>query len=107
MNDFNNKKVVRCMKSSKIAIIGLGYVGLPLAVAFGKYREVLGFDIDNKRIDDLTHGHDYTSEVSESELYKANRITYTSDPQSLKNCNIFIVTVPTPINKSNKPDGKT
>ncbi|MNQ68017.1 Vi polysaccharide biosynthesis UDP-N-acetylglucosamine C-6 dehydrogenase TviB [Pseudomonas jessenii] len=90
--------------SIKLAVIGLGYVGLPLAVAFGKNRKVLGFDINKPRINALKSGHDTTLEVSDSELKEATHLTYCTDPESLVECNIFIVTVPTPIDEHKNPD---
>ncbi|MFI7964694.1 Vi polysaccharide biosynthesis UDP-N-acetylglucosamine C-6 dehydrogenase TviB, partial [Acinetobacter baumannii] len=81
----------------KIAIIGLGYVGLPLAVEFGKKVPVVGFDIYQKRIDELKSGQDHTLEVSSEELKQAVQLTYSADLNDLKGCNFFIVTVPTPI----------
>jgi UDP-N-acetyl-D-galactosamine dehydrogenase len=88
----------------KIAVIGLGYVGLPLAVEFGKKRNVLGFDINASRVAELQQGKDSTLEVSSQELAQAKGITYTSDAALLRDCMIFIVTVPTPIDKANRPD---
>ena len=92
------------LKDKKIAIIGLGYVGLPLAVEFGKKYPVIGFDINQKRISDLTDGDDKTLEVAPSELGLAKNLSFASDPAALKECNIFIVTVPTPIDNANRPD---
>jgi UDP-N-acetyl-D-glucosamine/UDP-N-acetyl-D-galactosamine dehydrogenase len=88
----------------KIAIIGLGYVGLPLAAEFGRHRPVLGFDIDERRIADLRRGHDATLEVSAEALAAATGLTYSSDVLALADCNVFIVTVPTPIDGANRPD---
>ena len=88
----------------KIAIIGLGYVGLPLAVEFGKKVPVVGFDIHQKRIDELTSGHDHTLEVSLEELAQASQLSYTANLEDLKDCNFFIVTVPTPIDEFKQPD---
>jgi UDP-N-acetyl-D-galactosamine dehydrogenase len=88
----------------KIAVIGLGYVGLPLAIEFSKYRDVIGFDINQHRIDSLQRGHDETLEVDESELKKASLLKYTSNPIDLIDCNFYIVTVPTPIDEFNRPD---
>ncbi|MBP8064147.1 MAG: Vi polysaccharide biosynthesis UDP-N-acetylglucosamine C-6 dehydrogenase TviB [Acinetobacter sp.] len=88
----------------KIAIIGLGYVGLPLAVEFGKKVPVVGFDIHQKRIDELTSGHDHTLEVSPEELAQASLLSYTANLEDLKDCNFFIVTVPTPIDEFKQPD---
>lgn len=89
---------------NKIAIIGLGYVGLPLAVEFGKHRQVLGFDINQSRIAELTDYRDSTLEVSSDQLKEATLLEYSSDITTLKNCSIFIVTVPTPIDDANRPD---
>lgn len=88
----------------KIAIIGLGYVGLPLAVEFGKKVPVMGFDIHQKRIDELQSGQDHTLEVSPEELKLATHLSYTTNLQQLADCNLFIVTVPTPIDEFKQPD---
>ncbi|WBL64817.1 nucleotide sugar dehydrogenase [Thauera sp. WB-2] len=88
----------------KLAVIGLGYVGLPLAVEFAKQRDVLGFDINRARIDALRAGHDSTLEVSDEEMREAKGLRYSSDPQDLAACNVFIVTVPTPIDEHKRPD---
>ena len=88
----------------KIAIIGLGYVGLPLAVEFGKQVSVVGFDIHQKRIDELKSGQDHTLEVSPEELKQSTHLTYTANLEDLKDCNFFIVTVPTPIDEYKQPD---
>lgn len=88
----------------KIAVVGLGYVGLPLAVEFGKARQVLGFDINPARIDELKRGHDSTREVSAEDLRAAAQLAFSSDAAELANCEIFIVTVPTPIDQANRPD---
>lgn len=88
----------------KIAVIGLGYVGLPLAVEFGKHHSVVGFDINTGRIAALMAGADHTLEVSDEELALAIHLSYSSDIQTLKDCNFFIVTVPTPIDSSKQPD---
>ncbi|PIF76975.1 UDP-N-acetyl-D-galactosamine dehydrogenase [Variovorax sp. 54] len=87
-----------------IAIIGLGYVGLPLAVEFGKKRQVIGFDINAKRIADLQRGHDRTLETTADELTAANQLAFTSQADDLRDCTVFIVTVPTPIDSANRPD---
>jgi UDP-N-acetyl-D-galactosamine dehydrogenase len=92
------------LNNRKIAVIGLGYVGLPLAVEFGKIRTVLGFDINSSRISALKDGRDTTLEVTSEELAHAQHLEYTGDPERLKECDIFIVTVPTPIDKANRPD---
>ena len=88
----------------KIAVIGLGYVGLPLAVEFGKLREVVGFDINAHRVHELQAGRDHTLECSEDELIQANLLRYSYDSQDLKDASIFIVTVPTPVDQANRPD---
>lgn len=88
----------------RIAIIGLGYVGLPLAVEFGKKVPVVGFDIYEKRISELKNGQDHTLEVSPEELKQATQLSYTASLEDLKDCNFFIVTVPTPIDDYKQPD---
>jgi len=92
------------MKDKKIGLIGLGYVGLPLAVEFGKVRPVLGFDINESRIAELRSGTDSTLEVDSQELAEASLLEYSSDSLRLKECTIFIVTVPTPIDLHKRPD---
>ncbi|MBX3588566.1 MAG: nucleotide sugar dehydrogenase [Ramlibacter sp.] len=87
-----------------IAILGLGYVGLPLAVEFGKHRPVLGFDINSARIDELKSGQDHTLEVTPDQLASAAFLGFSSDSSDLHECDIFIVTVPTPIDRVNRPD---
>ena len=89
---------------NKIAIIGLGYVGLPLAVEFGKKYPTTGFDINGPRIAALISGHDSTLEVDEAELKQATQLNYTTDIAQLKSCNIYIVTVPTPIDSHKRPN---
>ena len=88
----------------KLAIIGLGYVGLPLAVEFAKKRSVVGFDINQARIDALKTGHDATLEVSDEELAEAAGLSYSANLQDLAACNTYIVTVPTPIDEHKQPD---
>ena len=88
----------------KLAVIGLGYVGLPLAVEFGKHRQIVGFDINTARIEALNQGHDATLEVDDQELASANQLTFSADPASLSDCNVYIVTVPTPIDEHKRPD---
>ncbi len=88
----------------KLAVIGLGYVGLPLAVEFGKQRSVVGFDIHQGRIDALRAGHDSTLEVSDAELRSATQLSYSASLEDLRSCNVFIVTVPTPIDAHRQPD---
>ena len=88
----------------KIAVIGLGYVGLPLAVEFGKKRPVLGFDINHYRVQELQSGHDSTLEVTPEDLHSSTGLLFCFDPVELAKCGIFIITVPTPIDKANRPD---
>ncbi len=88
----------------KIAIIGLGYVGLPLAVEFGKTRPTLGFDINHQRIDDLRSGKDHTLECSPEQLKKAVNLHFSGKVEDLRKCQIFIITVPTPVDEANRPD---
>lgn len=88
----------------KLAVVGLGYVGLPLAVEFGKIRAVTGFDIDAKRISDLQSGYDRTLETTVEDLRDARGLRFTSSAQDLGECDVFIVTVPTPVDKSKRPD---
>jgi UDP-N-acetyl-D-glucosamine/UDP-N-acetyl-D-galactosamine dehydrogenase len=93
------------MKNKKICLIGLGYVGLPLAVAFAEKFKVVGFDISQSRINELESGHDKTLEIEDSLLQSVkSNITYTDNIQDTKDCNIYIVTVPTPIDSTNRPD---
>ena len=88
----------------KLAVVGLGYVGLPLAVEFGKKYETLGFDINEVRVAQLRNGNDKTLEVDQEELSKAVKLRYSSDIVDLKSANVYIVTVPTPINEFKQPD---
>jgi len=88
----------------KLAVVGLGYVGLPLAVEFGKQRPVIGFDINTRRVAELQAGYDHTLEVDAQELSRARHLSYTDDPAVLAQANVFIVTVPTPIDEHKRPD---
>ena len=88
----------------KIAVIGLGYVGLPLAVEFGKQIPVVGYDILQQRIDELQSGHDRTHETSAEQLQSATFLRYSSNPKDLQDCTVFIITVPTPVDSANRPD---
>ena len=92
------------LKETKLAIIGLGYVGLPLAVEFGKHYPTLGFDINQTRINELNLGEDHTLEVSSEELATAGNLSYSSEINSLRQANVYIVTVPTPIDEHRQPD---
>jgi UDP-N-acetyl-D-galactosamine dehydrogenase len=95
---------MRDLKTVKIGIIGLGYVGLPLAVEFGKHLPTLGFDINAKRIAELEQGYDTTQETDADELSQANKLKFSSSQDALADCNLFIVTVPTPIDEHKQPD---
>jgi UDP-N-acetyl-D-glucosamine/UDP-N-acetyl-D-galactosamine dehydrogenase len=92
------------LKNTKIAIIGLGYVGLPLAVEFSKKFKVIGFDVNLNRINELKNGHDRTQEIESKALVNAINLTYSSTIEEITDCNVYIVTVPTPIDKYKKPD---
>ena len=94
------------MKDYKICIVGLGYVGLPLAHAFSSKYQVVGFDINTKRIEELNNGFDRTEELNETQVKEAirNGMKFSLDINDIKDCNVFIVTVPTPIDKNNRPD---
>jgi UDP-N-acetyl-D-galactosamine dehydrogenase len=92
------------LDQARIAVLGLGYVGLPLAVAFGKHFPTLGFDIDAARVTELRRHDDHTREISDDALRAANLLEFSSDPSSLAGCNVFIVTVPTPIDEYKRPD---
>ena len=91
------------LKNLKIGVIGLGYVGLPLAVEFGKKYPTVGFDVNKARIDELNAGRDSTLEVSPEELAEAVQLSCTDSTDALADCNFYIVTVPTPIGDSNRP----
>lgn len=92
------------LSNVRIGIVGLGYVGLPLAVEFGKIFDVVGFDIHQARIEALKAGHDSTLEVSDEELKDAVKLTYTASLEDIRPCNVYIVTVPTPIDEHKAPD---
>lgn len=92
------------LENLKIGIIGLGYVGLPLAVEFGKKYQTIGFDINRKRVEELKSGNDLTLECSEDELNSAKLLSYTNSLEEIKDCNFYIVTVPTPITEEKTPD---
>lgn len=93
-----------CLKQHTIAVIGLGYVGLPLAVEFGKVRPVVGFDLNGDRIDELLSGMDSTMECSPEQLAAACHLRFASDEATLDQCGVFIVTVPTPVDEAHRPD---
>jgi len=88
----------------RLAILGLGYVGLPLAVEFGKHFDTLGFDVHSQRVDALRAGHDHTGEVDPSDLAAASKLRFSNDADDLRNCNVYIVAVPTPIDEHKRPD---
>ena len=92
------------MENKKIAIIGLGYVGLPLAVEFGRKFDVVGFDINKKRISELTLGDDFTLETTKEQILSSKGLVFSSEIETLSTCNFYIITVPTPVDKNNKPD---
>ncbi|HOT82853.1 MAG TPA: Vi polysaccharide biosynthesis UDP-N-acetylglucosamine C-6 dehydrogenase TviB, partial [Candidatus Defluviicoccus seviourii] len=90
--------------NSKIAVIGLGYVGLPLAVGFGATRPVIGFDINGARVEELRGGNDSTLEVTPEQLKNAKHLAFSDKVEDLAHAGVFIVTVPTPIDEANRPD---
>jgi UDP-N-acetyl-D-galactosamine dehydrogenase len=92
------------VKNTSIAIVGLGYVGLPLAVEFGKQYPTVGFDINQKRIQELQSGQDITLEMSSDELTEAVQLRYSTAVADIAECNVYIVTVPTPIDEYKQPD---
>src|SRR5690554_2320422 len=91
------------LNDARIGVIGLGYVGLPLAIEFGKHYLTVGFDIKPERIAELRSGQDSTLEASPEELTAAKHLSYTTDPEALRDCNVYIVTVPTPVAKDKRP----
>lgn len=95
---------VKSLNKTKIAVIGLGYVGLPLAVEFGKIRNVVGFDINKERIEALRRGHDATLEVEDEELASSTSLSFSNALDDIADCNVYIVTVPTPIDAHKRPD---
>jgi UDP-N-acetyl-D-glucosamine/UDP-N-acetyl-D-galactosamine dehydrogenase len=95
---------MRSLEQEKIAVIGLGYVGLPVALSFGKKLPTIGFDIRQRRIDELKRGHDDTMEVTKEQLAAATKLDMTADPAKLADCTFYIVAVPTPIDHNNRPD---
>ncbi|MBA4173325.1 MAG: Vi polysaccharide biosynthesis protein VipA/TviB, partial [Hyphomicrobium sp.] len=92
------------LDGSTIGVVGLGYVGLPLAVEFGRSRPVLGFDIRDDRVASLRGGEDVTREVSSDDLAAATHLRFSTSPDDLSDCGVFIVAVPTPIDRANRPD---
>ena len=102
--DTSRSARLEAARQARLAVIGLGYVGLPLAAEFGKHRKVVGFDINEARIVALKAGHDATLEISDEELREATGLHYTTDLADLASCNVYIVTVPTPIDEHKRPD---
>ena len=96
--------MIRSLDDARIAVIGLGYVGLPLAAEFGKHFPVVGFDIDARRVAELRAGEDRTLELDRDELSAAALLSFATDPADIAHCNLFIVTVPTPIDEHKRPD---
>ena len=92
------------IESEIVAVIGLGYVGLPLAVEFGRHRRVVGFDVRSSRIDELRQGSDRTREVSAEELRSSRHLEFTANVEDLRRCKVFIIAVPTPIDDAKRPD---
>ena len=92
------------LEEAVIAVVGLGYVGLPLAVEFARHRSVIGFDVNERRIEALQKGHDDTREISTADLASVSSLVFTTDVELLRNCNVFIVTVPTPVDAAKRPD---
>ncbi len=92
------------LENIHLSVVGLGYVGLPLAVEFGRKRPVVGFDINQRRIDELRAGNDFTLETTREELVAAKHLSYTTNLDDLRGCNCYIVTVPTPIDEYKRPD---
>ncbi|HUG73709.1 MAG TPA: nucleotide sugar dehydrogenase, partial [Steroidobacteraceae bacterium] len=95
---------VQALRKYRIGVVGLGYVGLPLAVEFGKQFTTVGFDLKQARIKQLAAGRDSTLEVTKAELKQSRHLTFTSSVKDLKSCRVYIVTVPTPIDAYNRPD---
>src|ERR1019366_3915172 len=92
------------LRNCRIGVVGLGYVGLPLAIEFGKHFVTIGFDIKRERISELRAGRDSTLEIDRNDFRAADKLQFTSQAQDLKNCTVFIVTVPTPIDEYKRPD---
>src|SRR3989338_7895726 len=103
INMENNNTKINTKIDTKIGVVGLGYVGLPLAVAFSKKFPLIGFDVKEKRIQELKEGRDSTGEVNPADLKRAG-IEFTSSPEKIKDCNFIIAAVPTPITGEKKPD---
>lgn len=95
---------MQSVENSRIGILGLGYVGLPLAIEFGKQFDTIGFDIDLDRIQALQAGQDNTQEITSTEIQQARRLKFSNSKYDLQSCNVYIVTVPTPVDDANRPD---
>src|SRR4029077_4941337 len=98
------EKIVLNLRKCRIGVVGLGYVGLPLAVEFGKHFDTTGFDVKAGRIAELKAGRDSTLECSKAELKSSSFLTFTTDRAAMKRCQVYIVTVPTPIDEYKRPD---
>ncbi len=98
------KNIEKISQNITIAVLGLGYVGLPLAIAFSSKYKTIGYDINNLRIKQLSEGYDYTQEISTEQLHQASSITYTNDVNDIKYANVYIIAVPTPVDHSKRPD---
>src|SRR6186997_192796 len=92
------------LRGCRIGVVGLGYVGLPLAVEFGKHFDTVGYDVNRTRVDELRVGKDQTLETSSEEIAAAKRLRFTSELEGIGRCNVYIVTVPTPVGKAHRPD---
>ena len=97
-------RVYPAMSEPRIAIVGLGYVGLPLAIEFGKIFNTVGFDTNKKRINQLKDGYDITLEVASSDFEKSSNLEFTNSSHDIESCDVYIVTVPTPVDQFHKPD---
>src|SRR5690606_21149122 len=102
--DIQGDSSVLNLRNCRIGVVGLGYVGLPLAVEFGKNYKTIGFDLKESRIAELSAGRDSTLEVTKEELKEAKGLSFTSSARDLKSCRVYIVTVPTPIDDYKRPD---
>jgi len=92
------------LPSTRVAVVGLGYVGLPLPVEFGRQFDTTGFDISSERVDELRAGRDHTQKTPQEDLAAVSQLRFTTDIGDLAGCNAFIVTVPTPVDNANRPD---
>src|SRR5258708_37201522 len=99
-----SKAEVPQLATARVAVIGVGYVGLPLAVAFGRQRSTLGFDIDARRINELAQARDHTLETAPEDIRAAKQLRFSANSADLAGCDVFVVTVPTPIDSFKRPD---